>query len=168
MISVCTHRCQRYPDNTISIFREKNLVVFCFLSSASFFDLPQSYHHNSFLQFDFPFSLPFPLPFNISWIASTRLASSLWLDRKESKMSDPNNPNISQRSTPQWGLYQRENFWKSNTGEVPLFNTGMFYFSMLMWMRMAMAMSILRRGSFCDWCFLCVCVHCICLWDGII
>ena len=39
-------------------------------------------------------------------------------------MSDPNNPNIDQRSTPQYALYQRENFWKTNTGEVPLFNTG--------------------------------------------
>jgi len=39
-------------------------------------------------------------------------------------MSDPNNPNIDKRSTPQWSLYQRENFWKTNTGEVPPFNTG--------------------------------------------
>lgn len=39
-------------------------------------------------------------------------------------MSDPKNPNIEKRSTPQWSLYQRENFWKPNTGEVPLFNTG--------------------------------------------
>ena len=39
-------------------------------------------------------------------------------------MSDPNNPNIDKRSTPQYALYQRENFWKPNTGEVPLFNTG--------------------------------------------
>ncbi|KAI9737789.1 MAG: hypothetical protein M1834_009157 [Cirrosporium novae-zelandiae] len=38
-------------------------------------------------------------------------------------MSDPNNPNIKNRTTPQWGLYQRENFWKPNTGEQPLFNT---------------------------------------------
>ncbi|MCJ1427826.1 hypothetical protein MMC29_005732 [Sticta canariensis] len=38
-------------------------------------------------------------------------------------MSDPNNPNIKERSTQQWSLYQRENFWKPNTGEVPLFNT---------------------------------------------
>ena len=38
-------------------------------------------------------------------------------------MSDPNNPNISNRSTPQWSLYQRENFWKVNEGQVPLFNT---------------------------------------------
>ncbi|KAK3171127.1 hypothetical protein OEA41_003211 [Lepraria neglecta] len=38
-------------------------------------------------------------------------------------MSDPNNPNIDKRSTPQYALYQRENFWKPNTGEVPLFNT---------------------------------------------
>ncbi|KAI9761138.1 MAG: Cytosolic iron-sulfur protein assembly protein [Chaenotheca gracillima] len=38
-------------------------------------------------------------------------------------MSDPKNPNINQRSTPQWALYQRENFWKPNEGEVPIFNT---------------------------------------------
>ena len=41
-------------------------------------------------------------------------------------MSDPNNPNIEKRSTPQYALYQRENFWKTNTGEVPLFNTGRY------------------------------------------
>ena len=39
-------------------------------------------------------------------------------------MSDPKNPNIEERSTPQYALYQRENFWKSNDGEVPPFNTG--------------------------------------------
>ncbi|XXG99696.1 hypothetical protein Hte_006037 [Hypoxylon texense] len=38
-------------------------------------------------------------------------------------MSDPNNPNISQRSTPQWGLYQRELFWGPNEGKHPPFNT---------------------------------------------
>ncbi|KAI1463366.1 L-lactate dehydrogenase [Daldinia caldariorum] len=38
-------------------------------------------------------------------------------------MSDPNNPNISQRSTPQWGLYQRELFWAPNEGKHPPFNT---------------------------------------------
>ncbi|KAI4141321.1 MAG: hypothetical protein L6R39_005402 [Caloplaca ligustica] len=36
---------------------------------------------------------------------------------------DPNNPNREKRSTPQYALYQRENFWKPNTGEVPPFNT---------------------------------------------
>ncbi|CAN9411301.1 unnamed protein product [Alternaria alternata] len=36
---------------------------------------------------------------------------------------DPVNPNQKVRSTPQYALYQRENFWKSNEGEVPLFNT---------------------------------------------
>ena len=46
-------------------------------------------------------------------------------------MSDPNNPNIDQRSTPQWSLYQRENFWKPNTGEVPPFNTGEMWKSWL-------------------------------------
>ncbi|KAI9848210.1 MAG: hypothetical protein M1837_000884 [Sclerophora amabilis] len=38
-------------------------------------------------------------------------------------MSDPNNPNIDKRSTPQWALYQRENFSKLSHGEVPIFNT---------------------------------------------
>lgn len=38
-------------------------------------------------------------------------------------MSDPNNPNIRSRNTPQWGLYQRELFWKDNTGELPPFST---------------------------------------------
>ncbi|KAF1970471.1 FMN-dependent alpha-hydroxy acid dehydrogenase [Bimuria novae-zelandiae CBS 107.79] len=36
---------------------------------------------------------------------------------------DPNNPNREFRSTPQYALYQRENFWKSNDGEVSPFNT---------------------------------------------
>ncbi|KAI0478649.1 FMN-dependent alpha-hydroxy acid dehydrogenase [Xylariaceae sp. FL0804] len=38
-------------------------------------------------------------------------------------MSDPNNPNTQQRSTPQWGLYQRELFWAPNEGRHPPFNT---------------------------------------------
>lgn len=33
------------------------------------------------------------------------------------------NPNIKNRSTPQWGLYQRENCQKANPGQMPLFNT---------------------------------------------
>jgi hypothetical protein len=37
---------------------------------------------------------------------------------------DPKNPNLKIRKTPQYALYQRQNFWKSNDGEVPLFNTG--------------------------------------------
>lgn len=37
----------------------------------------------------------------------------------------PDNPNRKLRKTPQWGLYQRENFLKTNKGEVPPFNTGM-------------------------------------------
>jgi isopentenyl diphosphate isomerase/L-lactate dehydrogenase-like FMN-dependent dehydrogenase len=37
---------------------------------------------------------------------------------------DPENPNLKSRSTPQYALYQRENFWKTNDGQVPLFNTG--------------------------------------------
>jgi hypothetical protein len=40
---------------------------------------------------------------------------------------DPENPNRKIRTTPQYALYQRENFWKSNEGEVPLFDTGKFY-----------------------------------------
>ncbi|GKT45459.1 putative leucine aminopeptidase 2 [Colletotrichum spaethianum] len=38
-------------------------------------------------------------------------------------MSDPDSPHIKNRDTPSWGLYQRENFWKLNDGEVPQFNT---------------------------------------------
>ncbi|CAL5873863.1 uncharacterized protein PFLUO_LOCUS8146 [Penicillium psychrofluorescens] len=38
-------------------------------------------------------------------------------------MADPTNPHIQNRTTPQWGLYQREQFWKPNEGQVPLFNT---------------------------------------------
>ena len=38
-------------------------------------------------------------------------------------MSDPKAPSIAQRDTPAWNLYQRETFWKPNTGEVPPFNT---------------------------------------------
>jgi hypothetical protein len=38
-------------------------------------------------------------------------------------MSDPENPNIQSRNTPQWALYQRELLWKDNTGEVPPFST---------------------------------------------
>ncbi|KAI2850865.1 hypothetical protein CBS147343_800 [Aspergillus niger] len=39
-------------------------------------------------------------------------------------MSDPTNPNIEKRTTPQWALYQRENFWKVNDGQTVPFNTG--------------------------------------------
>ncbi|KAI1390606.1 L-lactate dehydrogenase [Hypoxylon trugodes] len=38
-------------------------------------------------------------------------------------MSDPNNPNIQQRSTPQWALYQRELFWAPNDDKHAPFNT---------------------------------------------
>ncbi|KAL5090315.1 hypothetical protein Trisim1_004508 [Trichoderma cf. simile WF8] len=38
-------------------------------------------------------------------------------------MSDPNNPNIAIRTTPQWALYQRESFWNTNDGKYPIFNT---------------------------------------------
>ncbi|KAJ6169490.1 hypothetical protein N7497_002333 [Penicillium chrysogenum] len=44
-------------------------------------------------------------------------------------MSDPTNPHIKERTTPQWALYQRENFWKQNEGTTPLFNTGKYYAS---------------------------------------
>ena len=39
-------------------------------------------------------------------------------------MSDASNPHIQNRTTPQWALYQRENFWKANEGQTPPFNTG--------------------------------------------
>ncbi|QKX56306.1 uncharacterized protein TRUGW13939_03407 [Talaromyces rugulosus] len=38
-------------------------------------------------------------------------------------MSDPENPNIQNRTTPQWALYQREKFWEANEGTHPPFNT---------------------------------------------
>ncbi|KAI5309327.1 hypothetical protein KEM55_003511 [Ascosphaera atra] len=38
-------------------------------------------------------------------------------------MSDPNNPNIKFRTTPQWSLYQRECFWNTNDGKYPPFNS---------------------------------------------
>ncbi|PYH53031.1 L-lactate dehydrogenase [Aspergillus niger CBS 101883] len=34
-------------------------------------------------------------------------------------MSDPTNPNIEKRTTPQWALYQRENFWKVRIPSTP-------------------------------------------------
>ncbi|KAI0165012.1 FMN-dependent alpha-hydroxy acid dehydrogenase [Xylariaceae sp. FL1272] len=37
-------------------------------------------------------------------------------------MSDPRNPNRTQRTTPQWSLYQRELFWAPNEGQHPPFN----------------------------------------------
>lgn len=37
---------------------------------------------------------------------------------------DANNPNKDHRTTPEYAEYQRDNFWKSNEGEVPPFNTG--------------------------------------------
>ena len=40
---------------------------------------------------------------------------------------DANNPNKNHRTTPQYALYQRENFWASNEGKVPPFNTGKVY-----------------------------------------
>ncbi|KAK7511250.1 FMN-dependent dehydrogenase [Phyllosticta citriasiana] len=36
---------------------------------------------------------------------------------------DTKGPNKDVRSTPQWALYQRENFWASNEGKAPLFDT---------------------------------------------
>ncbi|KAI1261064.1 FMN-dependent alpha-hydroxy acid dehydrogenase [Xylariaceae sp. FL1019] len=38
-------------------------------------------------------------------------------------MSDPRNPNRTQRTTPQWSLYQRELFWAPNESKHPPFNT---------------------------------------------
>ena len=37
---------------------------------------------------------------------------------------DANNPNKDHRTTPEYAEYQRDQFWKSNEGEVPPFNTG--------------------------------------------
>lgn len=37
---------------------------------------------------------------------------------------DINNPNRKIRNTPEWAEYQRSNFWCSNDGVVPPFNTG--------------------------------------------
>nr|POE94275.1 putative lactate 2-monooxygenase pb1a11.03 [Quercus suber] len=36
---------------------------------------------------------------------------------------DTKNPNKDHRTTPEWAEYQRENFWRSNEGQVPVFNT---------------------------------------------
>ncbi|KAL4873164.1 hypothetical protein BDV12DRAFT_160498 [Aspergillus spectabilis] len=41
-------------------------------------------------------------------------------------MSDPHNPNIEHRTTPQWALYQRKNFEKLNEGKTAPFNTGTY------------------------------------------
>jgi hypothetical protein len=38
---------------------------------------------------------------------------------------DKNNPNKELRSTPEYAEYQADNFWASNDGKVPPFNTGM-------------------------------------------
>lgn len=38
---------------------------------------------------------------------------------------DTKNENKRYRQTPEFAEYQRENFWKSNDGQVPVFNTGM-------------------------------------------
>ena len=37
---------------------------------------------------------------------------------------DTKNPNREYRSTPEYAEYQRNNFWASNEGQVPPFNTG--------------------------------------------
>ena len=42
------------------------------------------------------------------------------------EMSDPKNPNIAIRSTPQWALMQREMFWAPNDGVFQPFDTGQF------------------------------------------
>ncbi|KAF4314048.1 FMN-dependent dehydrogenase [Botryosphaeria dothidea] len=36
---------------------------------------------------------------------------------------DAKGPNKDTRTTPQWALYQRENFWTNNEGKVPIFDT---------------------------------------------
>ncbi|KAF2083841.1 FMN-dependent alpha-hydroxy acid dehydrogenase [Saccharata proteae CBS 121410] len=41
---------------------------------------------------------------------------------------DAKAPNKGLQTTPEYALYQRENFWKSNEGEVPPFNTGIRLF----------------------------------------
>ena len=38
---------------------------------------------------------------------------------------DIKNPNKDYRNTPEYAEYQRDNFWASNDGKVPPFNTGM-------------------------------------------
>jgi len=37
---------------------------------------------------------------------------------------DTNNPNKDHRSTPEYAEYQADNFWATNDGKVPPFNTG--------------------------------------------
>lgn len=37
---------------------------------------------------------------------------------------DVKNPNKDHRNTPEYAEYQRDNFWASNDGNVPPFNTG--------------------------------------------
>jgi hypothetical protein len=37
---------------------------------------------------------------------------------------DTDNPNKDHRTTPEYAEYQRDNFWASNDGKVPPFNTG--------------------------------------------
>ena len=44
--------------------------------------------------------------------------------RSEADRMDPNHPNIALRSTPAWGLMQREMFWAPNEGEFQPFDTG--------------------------------------------
>lgn len=38
---------------------------------------------------------------------------------------DTKNENKNFRNTPEYAEYQRDNFWASNEGKVPPFNTGM-------------------------------------------
>lgn len=37
---------------------------------------------------------------------------------------DTKNENKKYRSTPEFAEYQRDNFWASNEGKTPIFNTG--------------------------------------------
>jgi hypothetical protein len=59
----------------------------------------------------------------VSFSRISSVIDSLFFSNNSFIMSDPKNPNIQKRNTPQWGLYQREMFWKDNTGEVPPFDT---------------------------------------------
>jgi hypothetical protein len=80
--------------------RSYNIIDCISITNHSFLVLPISID----IDVKSPFPTPTLIPFNII-------------------MSDPKNPNIQSRHTPQWALYQRELFWKDNTGEVPPFST---------------------------------------------
>jgi hypothetical protein len=54
---------------------------------------------------------------------NTHISSLRYSQGSTTKM-DKNNPNKEHRSTPEYAEYQADNFWASNDGKVPLFNTG--------------------------------------------